>query len=83
MVIQSNRVPGAIIGVVWFFIGLSTLLGNVLNNGTRGGFVRPALVIFFYSTIFLFWLMDLLCSTGATLGVLSSNGASSASTCGS
>ena len=81
--IKSNRVTGAIIGAIWFFIGLSTLLGNVLNGGARGGFERPTPVILFYSTIFLFLLMDLLCSTGAGLGLHSSSGASSASTCGS
>lgn len=41
MPIQSNRVTGAIIGVVWLFISLLTLLGNVLNDRAREGFERP------------------------------------------
>jgi len=40
--IQSKRVTGGIIGIIWFFIGLLILLGNVLNNGARVGFERPA-----------------------------------------
>jgi len=83
MAIKSNKVTGAVIGVIWFFIGLLTLLGNVLNDGAREGFERPTPVIPFYPTIFLSLLMKLLCSTGAGLGVLSLSGASSAGTCGS
>ena len=80
--IQSNRVTGAIIGIIWLFIGLLVLLGNVLNNGAREGFERPTPVIPFYSTIFLSLLMNLLCSTGAGLGSLSSCGGSLVNTCG-
>jgi hypothetical protein len=81
--IQSKRVTGGIIGIIWFFIGLLILLGNVLNNGARVGFERPAPVSPFYSTIFLSLLMNLLCSTGAGLGILSSCGGSWVNTCGS
>ena len=56
--IQSKRVTGAVIGVIWFFIGLLTLLGIALNGGARGGFERPTPVILFYSTIFLSLLMN-------------------------
>jgi len=79
--IQSNRITGAIIGIIWFLTGLLTLLGNVLNAGARGGFERPTPVIPFYSTIFLSLLMNLLCSTGAGLGNLSSCGGSLLNTC--
>ena len=81
--IQSKRVTGAIIGVIWFLIGLLTLLGIVLNDGAREGFEGPTPVILSYSTIFLSLLMNLLYSTGAGLVILSSSGVSSASTCGS
>jgi len=50
--IQSNGVTGAVIGAIWFFIGLLTLLGNVLNDGARQGFERPVLVIPFYLLYF-------------------------------
>lgn len=39
--IRSNKVTGAVIGVIWLFIALLILLGNVLNNGAREGFERP------------------------------------------
>jgi hypothetical protein len=81
--IESNRVTVAIIGIIWFSIGLLTLLGYVLNNRPGEGFERPTPVIPFYSTIFLPLLMNLLCSTGAGLGNLSSCGGSLVNTCGS
>ncbi|KIJ99521.1 hypothetical protein K443DRAFT_102086 [Laccaria amethystina LaAM-08-1] len=39
--IESNRVTVAIIGIIWFSIGLLTLLGYVLNNRPGEGFERP------------------------------------------
>ena len=81
--IESNRVTGAIIGAIWVFIGLLTLLGNVLNDRAKEGFERPTPVIPLYSTTFLSLLMNLLCSTGAGLGNLSSCGGSLVNTCGS
>ena len=58
--VKSNRVTGAIVGIIWFFIGLLILLGNVLNDGVGEGFERPTPVIPFYSAIFLSRLMNLL-----------------------
>ena len=81
--IKSNRVTGAIIGAIWVFIGLLTLLGNVLNDRAKEGFERPTPVIPLYSTTFLSLLMNVLCSTGAGLGNLSSCGGSLVNTCGS
>ena len=81
--IKSNRVTGAIIGAIWVFIGLLTLLGNVLNNRAGEGFERPTPVIPLYSTTFLSLLMNLLCSTGAGLGNLFSCGGFLVNTCGS
>jgi hypothetical protein len=81
--IESNRLTGAIIGIIWFCIGLLTLLGNILNDRAGEGFERPTPVIPFYSTIFLSLLMNLFCSTGAGLGNLSSCGGSLVNTCGS
>ena len=81
--VKSNRVTGAIVGIIWFFISLLILLGNVLNDGAGEGFERPTPVIPFYSAIFLSQLMNLLCSTGAGLGNRSLCGGSSVNTYGS
>ena len=81
--IESNRVTGAITGAIWVFVGLLTLLANVLNDRAKEGFERPTPVIPLYSTTFLSLLMNLLCSTGAGLGNLSSCGGSSVNTYGS
>ena len=81
--IESNRVTGAIIGAIWVFVGLLTLLGNVLNDRASEGFERPTPVIPLNLTTFLSLLMNLLCSTGAGLGNRSSCGGSLVNTCGS